>query len=118
MEHLISKNRSLLRAPILAGLVLVVPFLLHAADGPVAEVQEALKKERFYFGESNGRLDDATRGGLRRYQIYNGLPVTGEMDAPTLQALHVTAKPVSSPLAVPSRAQGAEGTKRARGVSK
>jgi hypothetical protein len=36
-----------------------------AADGPISAVQEALKRQQFYFGEATGELDEDTRAALR-----------------------------------------------------
>jgi hypothetical protein len=58
-----------------------------AAEGPIAAVQDSLKRQQFYAGEATGIMDDATRGALRRFQIRHGLPCTGEIDAATLQTL-------------------------------
>jgi hypothetical protein len=58
-----------------------------AAEGPIASVQESLKRQQFYFGEATGIVDDDTRAALRRFQIRHGLPCTGEIDGATLQAL-------------------------------
>ncbi len=58
-----------------------------ASDPQVTAVQEALKREQFLFQEPTGVMDDATRSALRRYQIRNGLPASGEIDSATSQAL-------------------------------
>lgn len=92
-----------LRLPIVVGAVLLVSFhFVYAGDGPVAAVQEALKKRQFYSGEITGKLDEPTREGLQRFQVHAGLPDTGEMDSPTLEALQ-GAPPLETP--APSRSQ-------------
>jgi len=58
-----------------------------AADGPVAAIQESLKRQQYYSGEINGNFDDATRAAVRRFQIRQSLKVTGELDAATLEGL-------------------------------
>lgn len=60
---------------------------LAAADGPITAVQDALKRQQFFVGEPNGVLDEPTRDALRRFQIRQGLPASGEIDTATLQAL-------------------------------
>lgn len=60
---------------------------LIAAPGPVSAVQEALKQEQLFAGEANGILDENTQSALRNFQLRKGLPITGEIDAGTLQAL-------------------------------
>jgi peptidoglycan hydrolase-like protein with peptidoglycan-binding domain len=63
------------------------PMLVVAAEMPVSAVQETLKREQFFFGEPSGVLDEPTRAALRRFQIRQGLPVSGEIDTATVQAL-------------------------------
>jgi len=63
------------------------PLLVTAAEMPISAVQEALKREQFFYGEPSGVLDEQTHAALRRFQIRYGLPVSGEIDKATLQAL-------------------------------
>jgi len=64
------------------------------ADETVRAAQTRLKTGGFYFGEINGRYDSDTSVAITRYQIRNGLQITGKLDAATSQALDVsTAKP-------------------------
>jgi len=79
-----SRPKCLLMA---ASLFIMAVQLVFAEGNPVTEVQQALKLKHFYYGDVDGNWDDATQGALRRFQIRNGLPGTGEMDAATLQAL-------------------------------
>jgi hypothetical protein len=62
-------------------------------QGPISAVQDALKREHFYFGKSNGLLDEPTRDALRRFQARHGLEATGEVDSGTLQALQAFTAP-------------------------
>lgn len=72
------------------------------ADDTIRAVQTRLKAGGFYFGEINGRNDSDTTAALTRYQIRNGLQITGKLDGPTRHALGVAeGKPE-----VPSRAFG------------
>jgi peptidoglycan hydrolase-like protein with peptidoglycan-binding domain len=61
------------------------------ADENVRAVQSRLKAGGFYFGEVNGRYDSDTAAAVTRYQIRNGLQITGKLDASTRHALGVTA---------------------------
>ena len=61
------------------------------ADETIRAVQSRLKTGGFYFGEINGRNDSRTSAAITRYQIRNGLQITGKLDAPTRRALGVTA---------------------------
>jgi peptidoglycan hydrolase-like protein with peptidoglycan-binding domain len=69
------------------------------ADDVIAEVQQALKDQGFYYGQINGDKNADTTAAIRRYQIRNGLQITGELDDATLKALR-TVSPSSSRPAV------------------
>ncbi|HVF70887.1 MAG TPA: peptidoglycan-binding domain-containing protein [Chthoniobacterales bacterium] len=68
------------------------------ADDGVREVQSRLKAGGFYFGEINGRFDSETAAGVTRYQIRNGLQITGKLDGPTRYALGVSATAPPTPM--------------------
>jgi len=61
------------------------------ADESIRALQGRLKAGGFYFGEVNGRYDSDTAAAVTRYQIRNGLQITGKLDAPTRHALGVAA---------------------------
>ncbi len=63
------------------------PTLL--ADDNVRAAQNRLKDGGFYFGELNGEYNSETAAAVSRYQIRNGLPITGQLDAETAKALGV-----------------------------
>ena len=54
-------------------------------------VQTKLKAEGFYFGEVNGAFSTELSAAMTRYQIRNGLAVTGQLDEETSKALGATA---------------------------
>jgi peptidoglycan hydrolase-like protein with peptidoglycan-binding domain len=66
------------------------------ADQTVQSVQQALKDQGFYYGNVTGDKSTETTAAIRRYQIRNGLQVTGEIDPETLRSLNVNSNPVSS----------------------
>ncbi len=68
------------------------------ADETVRAVQTRLKTGGFYSGEINGRYDNDTSIAITRYQIRNGLQITGKLDAPTRQALGVATGKSEIPL--------------------
>jgi peptidoglycan hydrolase-like protein with peptidoglycan-binding domain len=72
-----------------AILVLLVPVGALFADPVVESVQQALKDEGFYYGEVTGTKDADTGAAIRRYQIRNGLQITGELNDETLKSLGV-----------------------------
>jgi peptidoglycan hydrolase-like protein with peptidoglycan-binding domain len=59
------------------------------ADQTTSAVQQALQEQGFYYGNVTGEKTADTTAAIRRYQIRNGLQVTGEIDAETLRSLGV-----------------------------
>ncbi|MDQ6913676.1 MAG: peptidoglycan-binding protein [Verrucomicrobiota bacterium] len=57
------------------------------ADDNVRAVQAKLKADGFYFGEVNGVSSSDLSAALTRYQIRNGLQITGKLDGETSKAL-------------------------------
>jgi peptidoglycan hydrolase-like protein with peptidoglycan-binding domain len=68
------------------------------ADETMRAVQTRLKAGGFYFGEINGSYDSDTTAAITRYQIRNGLQISGKLDPPTRQALGVAAGEAKVPL--------------------
>lgn len=60
------------------------------ADDTLREVQSRLKVGGFYFGDVTGRYDKETAAAVTRYQIRNGLQITGKLDDQTRYALGVS----------------------------
>ncbi len=69
------------------------------ADQATTQVQQALKDQGFYYGAVTGQKTADTTAAIRRYQIRNGLQITGEVDAETLRSLGVGA---GAPRATPA----------------
>lgn len=65
------------------------------ADDNVREVQTKLSEEGVYFGQIDGAYSSDLSAALSRYQIRNGLPITGQLDVETSKALG--AKPAVGP---------------------
>lgn len=57
------------------------------ADNQLRNVQTELKNLGFYYGDANGQQNAETTAAIRRYQIRNGLEVTGTLNQETLAAL-------------------------------
>ena len=75
---------------ITATLVIFIgSVMLMRADQLVESVQQALKDEGFYYGEVNGDMNANLTAAIRRYQIRNGLTVTGELNDETLRSLRI-----------------------------
>ena len=68
-----------------------------SADDNVRAAQARLKDGGFYFGEPNGVYDSETAAAVSRYQIRNGLQITGQLDAATSKSLGVTAVAANAP---------------------
>jgi peptidoglycan hydrolase-like protein with peptidoglycan-binding domain len=65
-----------------------------SADDQVRNVQTELKNQGFYYGEVDGQGGPEMTSAIRRYQIRNGLEVTGTLSQETLAALGmIAAKP-------------------------
>ena len=67
------------------------PVDLQEGWGPdnVRAVQEKLHEDGLYFGEIDGAYSSELAAALGRYQIRNGLPITGQLDVETSNALGV-----------------------------
>jgi peptidoglycan hydrolase-like protein with peptidoglycan-binding domain len=71
-------------------LVVAVGFALVeavSADDNVRDVQTKLRDGGFYSGEIDGAYSSQLDAALTRYQIRNGLPITGQLDVETSKAL-------------------------------
>ena len=86
---------------LIAALFLVFLTTLRA-DEAVAKAQQALKDQGFYYGQVTGEKNADTSAAIRRYQIRNGLGITGELNEETLQALRKG--PAATPVPAATRA--------------
>ena len=57
------------------------------ADENVRAVQDKLRDGGFYSGQIDGAYSSELAAALTRYQIRNGLPITGQLDVETSKAL-------------------------------
>jgi peptidoglycan hydrolase-like protein with peptidoglycan-binding domain len=94
----------------IAALVFIGLMTLVRADQLIESVQQALKDEGFYYGEISGEMNANLTAAIRRYQIRNGLQVSGVLNDETLQSLGIkssgSARQTTKP-ASPSRAASA-----------
>ncbi len=63
--------------------------VFRATKDQINQAQGILKSRGFYGGEQIGKLDDATREGLRKYQQAEGLKVTGTLNKVTLEKMNI-----------------------------
>src|SRR5207253_1530667 len=94
--------------------LLIVATGVARADQTTAAVQQSLKDQGFYYGDVDGKKTADTTAAIRRYQIRNGLQITGEIDAETLRSLGMgaggaQAAPRSQPSAKPEEETREEG---------
>ena len=92
---------------ILAAATLMSGTARAQGDTSVASVQQKLKDQGFYYGEVTGRKDADTSAAIRRYQIRNGLQITGELNAETRKSLGVKGGATTAPAPMPSVQQPA-----------
>jgi peptidoglycan hydrolase-like protein with peptidoglycan-binding domain len=84
----------------------------------VQSVQQALKDQGFYYGNVTGDNSAETSAAVRRYQIRNGLQVTGEINSETLRSLNLSSnsvassQPASKPAATPPKSVGSSDSSR------
>src|SRR5213594_3731398 len=71
----------------IAVLIVVASIGALSADQAIQNVQQALKDQGFYYGEITGEKDADTTAAIRRYQIRNGLQITGDLNEETLKSL-------------------------------
>lgn len=82
-----SKLHSVMKKIALLPLVLVLLSSVALADDQLRNVQTELKSLGFYYGEISGQANAETTAAIRRYQIRNGLEVTGSLNPETLKAI-------------------------------
>ena len=64
--------------------------VFRASKDQITQAQAILKQRGFYSGDTTGKLDQATRDALKKYQGAEGLKVTGTLNAATLQKMNIT----------------------------
>ncbi len=74
----------------IAVVVLLAALAVAArADQVLQNVQRALKDQGFYYGEITGEKDADTTAAIRRYQIRNGLQISGDLNDETLKSIGI-----------------------------
>ncbi|MFN2508652.1 MAG: peptidoglycan-binding protein [Chthoniobacterales bacterium] len=87
------------------GALWVAAAVQAQSDPGIASAQRALKDQGFYYGEITGQKDADTTAAIRRYQIRNGLQITGDLTPETQKSLGLkkTAPPSRATPSVPPR---------------
>ncbi len=63
--------------------------IFRATVDQIKEAQRLLKAGAMYTGDENGKLNNETRAGLKKYQESNGLKVTGTLNQITLERMGI-----------------------------
>jgi peptidoglycan hydrolase-like protein with peptidoglycan-binding domain len=63
--------------------------VFRANKDQIMKAQKMLKEKGMYSGEETGKLDDATREGLKKFQAANGAKVTGTLNRETLEKMGI-----------------------------
>lgn len=66
------------------------------ASDQIRNVQTELKEQGFYYGDVTGTESAELTAAIRRYQIRNGLEVTGALNGPTLRSLGFEGAPAAA----------------------
>src|SRR5262249_30806329 len=66
------------------------------ADLAIRSLQQTLKDQGFYYGAVTGDKSAETTAAIRRYQIRNGLQVTGELNEETLRSVKSSSNSVTA----------------------
>jgi peptidoglycan hydrolase-like protein with peptidoglycan-binding domain len=103
-----TSNNNLMKIKV-AALIFFASLAAVRADQLIESVQQALKNQGFYYGEVTGETNANLTAAIRRYQIRNGLQVTGNLNNETLQSLgigsYASVQPTAKP--APSASAGA-----------
>lgn len=86
----------------IAAVIFIGSMMLMHADQLVETVQQALKDQGFYYGEISGEMNANLGAAIRRYQIRNGLQVSGELNSETLQSLGISSSASARPATTPA----------------
>ena len=96
----------------LAGVLFLGSMMLLRADQMIEGVQQTLKEQGFYYGEITGEMNANLTAAIRRYQIRNGLQVTGELNAETMRSLGMGSASSTPSVAKSSPSPSPEAPKR------
>jgi peptidoglycan hydrolase-like protein with peptidoglycan-binding domain len=65
------------------------PAPFRATKDQITDAQNLMKSKSMFAGDVSGKLDDATRASLKKYQEANGLKVTGTLNQVTLEKMGI-----------------------------
>ncbi len=64
-------------------------LVFRATKDQINQAQTLLKGRGFYSGDQTGKLNDATRDGLKKFQTAENLKVTGTLNKLTLEKMGI-----------------------------
>src|SRR5262245_8320336 len=82
---------------------------VHANPG-IRSLQQTLKEQGFYYGAVTGEKSAETTAAIRRYQIRNGLRVTGELNEETSRPVKSSSTSVAAPSRPTSKSAASQAT--------
>jgi peptidoglycan hydrolase-like protein with peptidoglycan-binding domain len=91
-----SRIFGVMKRPLLCLVVTLCAVSLVRADQTIRSLQQILKNQGFYYGAVTGDKSAETTAAIRRYQIRNGLQVTGELNEETLRSVNSSSNSVAS----------------------
>src|SRR5436190_23517356 len=83
-----------MKRPLLCLVATLCTVSLVHADETIRSWQQTLKDQGVYYGPITGDKSAETTAAIRRYQIRNGLQVTGDLNEKTMRALNSVPKSV------------------------
>jgi len=63
--------------------------VFRATADQIKQAQAILKQRTFYAGDQTGKLDTATREGLKKFQTAESIKVTGTLNKTTLEKMGI-----------------------------
>jgi peptidoglycan hydrolase-like protein with peptidoglycan-binding domain len=63
--------------------------IFRATKEQIKQAQTILKERNLFTGEANGKMDDPTRRGMEKYQLAEGLKITGTLNQPTVEKMNI-----------------------------
>ena len=85
-----------MKRPLLCFVFTLCAISLVRADQTIRSLQQTLKSQGLYYGAVTGDKSAETTAAIRRYQIRNGLQVTGEINEETLRSVNPSSNSVAS----------------------
>jgi peptidoglycan hydrolase-like protein with peptidoglycan-binding domain len=85
-----------MKRPLLYVVITLCATALVHADEATRLLQQTLKQQGFYYGKVTGEKSAETTAAIRRYQIRNGLKVTGEINDETTRSLNASSHSIAA----------------------